>query len=191
MRDVRDRIDDVAELLAARVDQARTAGQDLTGDDVAALIHQAVDDVRRLPRAALTPGAASPAADSPEVRRGRELVDRLYATAARLGELTLEIAPAYLTEDHAARLLADFADHICLTTDQVLARRLARDLAGLPAHGRWSDPPPPPALTSPDRRGKVPGTPGRPAPAGMEGPCPWWSSVCPIGICRQGSCLSW
>jgi transposase len=36
-----------------------------------------------------------------------------------------------------------------------MTRRLARDLAGLPAHGRWNDPPPLPELTSPDRRGKV------------------------------------
>jgi transposase len=36
-----------------------------------------------------------------------------------------------------------------------MTRRLTRDLAGLPAHGRWNDPPPLPELTSPDRRGKV------------------------------------
>jgi transposase len=36
-----------------------------------------------------------------------------------------------------------------------MTRRLTRDLAGLPPHGRWSDPPPLPELTSPDRRGKV------------------------------------
>ncbi|MBG0813861.1 IS5 family transposase [Planomonospora sp. ID82291] len=36
-----------------------------------------------------------------------------------------------------------------------MARRLARELSGGPPHGRWSDPPPLPALSSPDRRGKV------------------------------------
>jgi transposase len=36
-----------------------------------------------------------------------------------------------------------------------MTRRLTRELAGQPPHGCWGDPPPLPALTSPDRRGKV------------------------------------
>jgi hypothetical protein len=40
-------------------------------------------------------------------------------------------------------------------TISIMTRRLTRHLADEPPHGRWSDPPPPPALTSPDRRGKV------------------------------------
>lgn len=36
-----------------------------------------------------------------------------------------------------------------------MTRRLTRELAGQPPYGRWSDPPPLPELTSPDRRGKV------------------------------------
>ncbi|MFI7136192.1 IS5 family transposase [Nonomuraea sp. NPDC050153] len=36
-----------------------------------------------------------------------------------------------------------------------MTRRLARELAGQPPHGRWGDPPPLPELISPDRRGKV------------------------------------
>jgi transposase len=36
-----------------------------------------------------------------------------------------------------------------------MTRRLTRELAGQPPPGRWSDPPPLPELTSPDRRGKV------------------------------------
>lgn len=36
-----------------------------------------------------------------------------------------------------------------------MTRRLARELAGGPPHGRWGDPPPLPDLTSLDRRGKV------------------------------------
>jgi transposase len=36
-----------------------------------------------------------------------------------------------------------------------MTRRLTRELAGQEPCGRWSDPPPLPALTSPDRRGKV------------------------------------
>ncbi|SDM23564.1 Transposase DDE domain-containing protein [Nonomuraea maritima] len=36
-----------------------------------------------------------------------------------------------------------------------MTRRLTRELAGQPAASRWSDPPPLPSLTSPDRRGKV------------------------------------
>lgn len=40
-------------------------------------------------------------------------------------------------------------------TMSVMTRRLTRHLAGEPPHGRWSDPPPLPPLTSPDRRGKV------------------------------------
>jgi hypothetical protein len=37
----------------------------------------------------------------------------------------------------------------------MIPHRNTRSPAGLPAHGRWSDPPPLPALTSPDRRDKV------------------------------------
>ncbi|MEO3869300.1 IS5 family transposase [Nonomuraea sp. B12E4] len=37
----------------------------------------------------------------------------------------------------------------------LMTRRLARELAGQPPHDRWGDPPPLPALTSTDRRGKV------------------------------------
>jgi hypothetical protein len=40
-------------------------------------------------------------------------------------------------------------------TVSITTRRLTRHLADAPPHGRWSDPPPLPALTSPDRRGKV------------------------------------
>jgi hypothetical protein len=40
-------------------------------------------------------------------------------------------------------------------TVSIMTRRLTRHLAGEPPHGRWSDPPPLPDLTSPDRRGKV------------------------------------
>ena len=40
-------------------------------------------------------------------------------------------------------------------TVSIMTRRLTRHLADEPPHGRWSDPPPLPALTSPDRRGKV------------------------------------
>jgi transposase len=36
-----------------------------------------------------------------------------------------------------------------------MTRRLARELTGGTAHGRWGDPPPLPELTSPDRRGKI------------------------------------
>ncbi|MEU8151958.1 transposase [Nonomuraea sp. NPDC048901] len=36
-----------------------------------------------------------------------------------------------------------------------MTRRLTRELAGQPPHGRWSEPPPLPELSSPDRRGKV------------------------------------
>jgi transposase len=36
-----------------------------------------------------------------------------------------------------------------------MTRRLTRELADEPPHHRWSDPPPLPTLTSPDRRGKV------------------------------------
>ncbi|MFB4264612.1 hypothetical protein [Nonomuraea sp. GTA35] len=36
-----------------------------------------------------------------------------------------------------------------------MTRRLTRELAGLPSPSRWSDPPPLPVLSSPDRRGKV------------------------------------
>jgi transposase len=40
-------------------------------------------------------------------------------------------------------------------TVSIMTRRLTRHMADEPPHGRWSDPPPLPALTSPDRRGTV------------------------------------
>jgi hypothetical protein len=40
-------------------------------------------------------------------------------------------------------------------TVSAMTRQLTRHLASDPPHGRWSDPPPLPALTSTNRRGKV------------------------------------
>src|SRR4051794_28846601 len=115
--DVRDRVDEVAELLAERVDQAHAAGAALAGRDVAELIRAAVDDVRRRPRP-LAPGPL-PATTDERVLECRKLVEQLYAGAAELGKLALKIAPAYLSDSQAlyATRLAEFADEIGSTAD--------------------------------------------------------------------------
>jgi hypothetical protein len=49
-----------------------------------------------------------------------------------------------------------------------MIRRLASAVTAQPPPGRRADPPPLPDLSSPDRRGKVPQTPDRPALTGQE-----------------------
>ncbi|SFJ85336.1 hypothetical protein SAMN05216275_11352 [Streptosporangium canum] len=106
-------------MLAERVRQARAAGAELTCADVAALLRQAVTQVRRLP----APSRPAPSGAPANVAEGRRLVEELYAAAAEIGRICLEIAPAYWSEAEAPEALALFADDICLDLPGVLARR--------------------------------------------------------------------
>lgn len=75
----------------------------------------------------------------------RWVVERTFAWLARYRRLVriYERRP----EHHEAL--------IWWATMHQMTRRLTREPAGQPPHGRWSDPPPLPALTSTGRRGKV------------------------------------
>jgi hypothetical protein len=64
---------------------------------VRAVVRQAVRDVRIAP----PPPPVDPSAD-PVVAAGRQFTDDLSASAHAIGELMLEVAPAYLSETEAA-----------------------------------------------------------------------------------------
>ncbi|SEG95177.1 hypothetical protein SAMN04489712_1722 [Thermomonospora echinospora] len=124
LRDVRGRVDQVAAVLAERLQQATTAEGKLTSGQVAELVRQAVAEVRALaPPAQAGRSPAAPRDPDGPIAEGRALVERLYAGAAEIGRMCLEIAPAYLSEDQASRWLEPFADEIGLTLEDVLARR--------------------------------------------------------------------
>ncbi|MFF3265348.1 hypothetical protein ACFYWO_40080 [Streptomyces sp. NPDC002932] len=72
-----------------------------------AVVRQAVRDVRTAPP---PPPAGLPA--DPAVTELRRVVDDLAATTHQLGELMLEVAPAYLSDTAAADVLAPLCDVI-------------------------------------------------------------------------------
>ncbi|MEV6703018.1 hypothetical protein AB0M68_38850 [Streptomyces sp. NPDC051453] len=65
------------------------------------VVRQAVRDVRTAP----PPAPADPSAD-PVLAALRAVVDELAAHTRQVGELMLEVAPAYLSDTHAAGVLA-------------------------------------------------------------------------------------
>ncbi|WP_156056560.1 hypothetical protein [Streptosporangium roseum] len=115
--DVRDQVEQVAAVLAHLSAQARRDGRELAEADVAELLRRAIAHVRTPPR---------PRAGDPRIRRGRAMVGELYAMAAEIGRMCLEIAPAYLPEADASDALALFADEI------------GTDLATVPAYRRYA-----------------------------------------------------
>jgi len=154
LRDVHGRVAEVAAVLTDRVAELRAAGQELTQPQAATLIAEAVADVRHRP--ALPPPPAPSAAQpaTPPVETGRKLVEHLYAEAARLGALALEIAPAYWSDAEAAVPLAVFADDIGAELDEVMAQRryaITGDRRTLPFH----------PTPSADLKGCQAGNPGR------------------------------
>ncbi|MFE7428074.1 hypothetical protein [Streptomyces sp. NPDC057545] len=74
---------------------------------VRAVVRQAVRDVRTAP----PPPAADPPAD-PTVAAALAIVDDLVAINHEIGELMLEVAPAYLSDTDAADVLALLCDQI-------------------------------------------------------------------------------
>lgn len=92
------RTDVVAELITRRLAALAHSGlQALDEPTVRAVVRQAVRDVRIAP----PPPPVDPSAD-PVVAAGRQFTDDLSASAHAIGELMLEVAPAYLSETEAA-----------------------------------------------------------------------------------------
>ncbi|WP_329538321.1 hypothetical protein OG568_59300 (plasmid) [Streptomyces sp. NBC_01450] len=92
------RTDVVAELITRRLAALAHSGlQALDEPTVRAVVRQAVRDVRIAP----PPPPVDPSAD-PVVAAGRQLTDDLSASAHAIGELMLEVAPAYLSDTEAA-----------------------------------------------------------------------------------------
>lgn len=84
------------------------------------VVRQAVHDVRTAPPA--LPAPAGPPSD-PLVIEGRRHCEALAAVQRQLGELMLEVAPAYLSDADAADRLAPLCHAIDATLDHALATR--------------------------------------------------------------------
>ncbi|MEU7160381.1 hypothetical protein [Streptomyces chrestomyceticus] len=113
------RADVVAELITRRLAALAHSGfQALDAPTVRTVVRQAVRDVRTAP----SPAPVEPAAD-PAVTALRAVVDDLTACSHQLGELVLEIAPAYLSDTAAADVLAVLCDEIGESVDNGLAAR--------------------------------------------------------------------
>ncbi|KOU55500.1 hypothetical protein ADK56_02455 [Streptomyces sp. MMG1522] len=82
------------------------------------MVRQAVRDVRTAP----PPPPADPPAD-PAVAALRSVVDDLAASSHAIGELMLEVAPAYLSDSEAADVLALLCEQIGEPLDHGLAAR--------------------------------------------------------------------
>ncbi|MFJ1901669.1 hypothetical protein [Streptomyces sp. NPDC088115] len=80
------------------------------------MVRQAVRNVRTPP----PPPPAGPPAD-PALTELRRVVDDLAATTHQLGELMLEVAPAYLSDTAPADVLAPLCDAIGESLDNGLA----------------------------------------------------------------------
>ncbi|MFE9413909.1 hypothetical protein ACFYN0_34765 [Streptomyces sp. NPDC006704] len=117
--DVAGRTGDLAELIARRL--ALLAHSGLTALDAAAVravVRQAVRDIRTAPPA---PPAEPPT--DPTVVAGRGMVDQLADNAYALGELMLEVAPAYLRDADAADVLAPLCNVVGEDVEHGLAAR--------------------------------------------------------------------
>ena len=113
------RTDAVAEIITRRLAALAHSGlQALDAATVRAVVRQAVRDVRTAP----SPAPAEPPAD-PAVAALRAVVDDLAACSHQIGELMLEVAPAYLSDTEAADVLALLCDEIGEPLDHGLAAR--------------------------------------------------------------------
>ncbi|MFJ4972802.1 hypothetical protein [Streptomyces sp. NPDC088755] len=113
------RTDTVAQLITRRLTALAHSGlQALDEPTVRAVVRQAVRDVRAAP----LPSPAGPPAD-PALAELRRAVDDLAATTHQLGELMLEVAPAYLSDTEAADVLAPLCEQIGENLENGLAAR--------------------------------------------------------------------
>ncbi|WP_234019707.1 hypothetical protein [Streptomyces sp. CNS654] len=113
------RTDTVAEIITRRLAALAHSGlQALDEAAVRAVVRQAVRDVRTAP----PPAPVEPPTD-PAVAALRAVVDDLTVCSHQLGELMLEVAPAYLSDTEAADVLALLCDEIGEPPDHGLAAR--------------------------------------------------------------------
>ncbi|MFI2207699.1 hypothetical protein ACH47Z_45075 [Streptomyces sp. NPDC020192] len=113
------RTDDVTEMITRRLTALAHSG--LTALDeptVRVVVRQAVRDVRTAP----PPPPADPPAD-PALANLRRAVDELAANTHAIGELMLEVAPAYLSDADAADVLALFCEEVGEPLEHGLAAR--------------------------------------------------------------------
>jgi hypothetical protein len=109
---------DVAELITRRLAALAHSGlQALDEATVRAVVRQAVRDIRTAP-----PPPPDPSAD-PAVAALRRVVDELAASTHAIGELMLEVAPAYLSDTEAADVLALLCEEIGEPLEHGLAAR--------------------------------------------------------------------
>ncbi|UDM05414.1 hypothetical protein [Streptomyces longhuiensis] len=117
--DVAARRADVARLITRRLATLTHTGQQpLDEPAVREVVRQAVHDIRTTP----PPPPACPSAD-PALAALRAAADDLAASTYAIGELTLEVAPAYLTDTAAAHVLAPLCEQIGEPLDHALAAR--------------------------------------------------------------------
>ncbi|WP_225840482.1 hypothetical protein [Streptomyces sp. NK08204] len=116
---VSSRSGDVAELITRRLATLAHSGlQALDTAMVRAVVRQAVRDIRTAP----PPPPADPPAD-PTVAALRAVVDDLAASSHAIGEMMLEVAPAYLSDIEAADVLALLCEQIGEPLEHGLAAR--------------------------------------------------------------------
>ncbi|GGX41326.1 hypothetical protein [Streptomyces chryseus] len=131
------RLDKLSAVVTERLSAAAKAGQ-LEWPVVRAIVGQAVDEIRRiaLPAAGDTAeddgrGLGRALADTDQhptdTQAVRRLVDEMAAADGRLGQIALELAPAFLSDQDAAdTVLARYANDIGTDVETALtARRYA------------------------------------------------------------------
>lgn len=119
------RTGDVAELITDRLAALAQSGpQALNGPAVRAVVRQAVHDVRtaQFPAPADPPGPTDPLVD-PVITAMRAEVENLFSCAHQIGELMLEVAPAYVSDVAAEDVLTLLCHAIGEPLDYSLAAR--------------------------------------------------------------------
>ncbi|WP_327575393.1 hypothetical protein [Streptomyces sp. NBC_00145] len=115
------RMDDVTELITCHLAALAHRGLHVLDEPtVRAVVRQVVRDVRTAPALPLPP--ADPSAD-PVLAALRAVVDELAAHTHQVGELMLEVAPAYLSDTDAAHVLAPLCEQSGEPLDHGLAAR--------------------------------------------------------------------
>ncbi|MBD3934894.1 hypothetical protein IF129_25455 [Streptomyces chumphonensis] len=113
------RTDAAADIITRRLAALAHSGlQALDAPAVRTAVRQVVRDVRTAP----PPAPAEPPAE-PAVAALRAVVDDLAACSHQLGELMLEVAPAYLSDTEAADILALLCEEIGEPLEHGLAAR--------------------------------------------------------------------
>ncbi|MGR8012309.1 hypothetical protein [Streptomyces hypolithicus] len=132
LREVHGRLDELITVVTERLATVARAGP-VEVSVVRDIVGQAVDELRRDP----LPAAGDTADDDPLERAladaqrqpadttvVRRLVDEMAAAGGRMGQLALELAPAYLSEQEAVdKVLARYADEIGCDVETILAVR--------------------------------------------------------------------